>query len=209
MPDPNHAQRWGLPDWRNASEYIPPKGRSQELEYWRWEFCRRRPDYRDAWESGDTESMKMLGYLGDPSKKSYARTAGSTVAEVLPNGKGIFIAQPYPVDTGNFLTFTFNLDRPWSEQVDAAKETFTREQENLHGKRELQPRRHMKKWSTYLRVIDARDQGVNYDEIANAILQPGSDAEVTEFDARQREDGLQQAHQTHKQAQQVMFSFPT
>ena len=38
--------RWGIPDWTQAKNY-PDK--MTDLE-WRWEFLRRRADYRDLWD---------------------------------------------------------------------------------------------------------------------------------------------------------------
>jgi len=38
--------RWGLPDWTKPEDY--PAKATDPL--WRWEFLRRRPDYREAWD---------------------------------------------------------------------------------------------------------------------------------------------------------------
>lgn len=38
---------WGVPNWRDATAY-PAK--LTMLEWW-WEFTRRRPDYREAWDA--------------------------------------------------------------------------------------------------------------------------------------------------------------
>jgi hypothetical protein len=42
------ATRWGLPDWHDASAYPGPDDLS--LDGWRWEFTRRRADYRADWK---------------------------------------------------------------------------------------------------------------------------------------------------------------
>lgn len=39
------AKKWGLPDWRDNAAY--PLDRL--VTEWRWEFLRRRPDYRNEW----------------------------------------------------------------------------------------------------------------------------------------------------------------
>jgi hypothetical protein len=39
-------EKWGLPDWTKSDEY--PAEATDRL--WRWEFLRRRPAYREAWE---------------------------------------------------------------------------------------------------------------------------------------------------------------
>ena len=41
------AWRWGVPDWRDASAYPQPD--TTPLNRWRWEFLRRRQDYREDW----------------------------------------------------------------------------------------------------------------------------------------------------------------
>jgi hypothetical protein len=38
---------WGVPDWRDKDAY--PKPDDLRLDEWRWEFERRRPEYREAW----------------------------------------------------------------------------------------------------------------------------------------------------------------
>ena len=40
-----------MPNWRDESAYPSP---SQTLWYWRWDFTRRRPDYRKAWQQEGT-----------------------------------------------------------------------------------------------------------------------------------------------------------
>ena len=38
---------WGVPDWRDSETY--PKGDELSANEWRWEFLRRREDYREDW----------------------------------------------------------------------------------------------------------------------------------------------------------------
>lgn len=44
------ARYWGVPDWRDISAY-PEPAQTTLLQWW-WEFTRRRPDYRELWDSG-------------------------------------------------------------------------------------------------------------------------------------------------------------
>ena len=50
---------WGVPDWRDASAYEIARSPRQ----WRWEFLRRRPDYREDWlkhyEPGYREALAI------------------------------------------------------------------------------------------------------------------------------------------------------
>jgi hypothetical protein len=41
---------WGVPDWSDETAY-PTKANNLTNIQWRWEFLRRRHDYRDAWEA--------------------------------------------------------------------------------------------------------------------------------------------------------------
>src|SRR4051794_14862574 len=43
------VSEWGVPDWRDASAYPDPATFSESR--WRWEFTRRRKDYREAWDT--------------------------------------------------------------------------------------------------------------------------------------------------------------
>jgi hypothetical protein len=41
-----YRKKWGIPDWRNANAY--PTSLTDAL--WRWEFLRRKDDYRNDWQ---------------------------------------------------------------------------------------------------------------------------------------------------------------
>lgn len=53
MTENDPAKEWGLPDWRDSSSYKNSFGDPSEwsFERWRWEFVRRREDYRAAFAS--------------------------------------------------------------------------------------------------------------------------------------------------------------
>jgi hypothetical protein len=52
---------WGVPDWRDAAAYQVARSPRQ----WRWEFLRRRQDYREDWlkhyEPGVREALAIYG----------------------------------------------------------------------------------------------------------------------------------------------------
>lgn len=50
--------RWGIPDWTEAKAYPNPEDTTDLV--WRWEFLRRRPDYRDAWEGRANTVLEWL-----------------------------------------------------------------------------------------------------------------------------------------------------
>ena len=49
-------QKWNIPDWRDADSYPTPQGLNDTL--WRWEFLRRRSDYRQDWERYGQETYQ-------------------------------------------------------------------------------------------------------------------------------------------------------
>ena len=54
---PDARAKWGVPDWTRADAY-PPRTTDRE---WSWEFVRRRPDYREAWERWKTTVASANG----------------------------------------------------------------------------------------------------------------------------------------------------
>ena len=50
---------WGIPDWTRVEAY-PNPSTTTDLE-WRWEFLRRRPDYREKWENRYAATKQRLG----------------------------------------------------------------------------------------------------------------------------------------------------
>lgn len=53
MAEKDPTKEWGLPDWRDSSSYRNNFGDPSEwsVARWRWEFLRRREDYRAAFAS--------------------------------------------------------------------------------------------------------------------------------------------------------------
>jgi hypothetical protein len=60
------AWNWGVPDWRDAAAYEIARSPRQ----WRWEFLRRRQDYREDWlkhyEPGVREALAIYGDMPLP-----------------------------------------------------------------------------------------------------------------------------------------------
>jgi hypothetical protein len=54
------AERWGVPDWRDAAAY-PCEPDELSPRNWWWEFTRRRPDYRELWEHPSNGWMEGEG----------------------------------------------------------------------------------------------------------------------------------------------------
>ena len=53
------TENWGCPDWRDANAY--PDEFELEQWQWRWEFLRRNPAYREAWNRAETAQTNENG----------------------------------------------------------------------------------------------------------------------------------------------------
>lgn len=49
---------WGVPDWRDQSQYPEPNDLTSNL--WRWQFVRRMPDYREVWDRAAAIEYELL-----------------------------------------------------------------------------------------------------------------------------------------------------
>jgi hypothetical protein len=56
--------KWGLPNWRDPTSYGDVNKWSKER--WRWEFTRRRPDYREAFEASAQKSYEIARAIHGP-----------------------------------------------------------------------------------------------------------------------------------------------
>ncbi|WP_291725025.1 hypothetical protein [Magnetospirillum sp. 64-120] len=54
------STNFGLPNWRNENEY---PDESAALELWRWQFIRRRDDYRKDWHNHKLETYNYFKRL--------------------------------------------------------------------------------------------------------------------------------------------------
>lgn len=91
-----YRKKWGIPDWRNAQSY--PRKLSDQL--WRWEFLRRREDYRDDWELHSSRNKEWYGKhsLEEYFLKQLKGPSGDgRVAdnwETDPKSQGFFVLMP-------------------------------------------------------------------------------------------------------------------
>lgn len=211
---------WGVPDWRDASAYPSP---SMELEDWRWQFVRRRPDYRQAWKDGDTEGVhEKSGYFsfGDPRNENPPYRPGTLVQLVSAesDGKSAFESIELSGRRGGYgphwVQILFNLNEPLAEQLEAVEDGLKSLQVQLHDKR-IQRRFRKEKWPLYVRVIDARDAEETWETIGKEVL--GRDTEAVSDDLPEAEydkaidlsdNAASYAHQVWKRARHLMFNFP-
>jgi hypothetical protein len=78
---------------------------------------------------------------------------------------------PVPMKNSE-AAIVFDLNKPLPPQIKVAKDSLARLQTDIHGK-PLQKRRHPARWLGYLRVLDAREAGVNWAEIAETFYAQG------------------------------------
>ena len=64
-------EQWGIPDWRDTTAYVFTEcSEPWRTNLYRWEFLRRRPDYREDWLRYLPQTVKTYrkGALADPWK---------------------------------------------------------------------------------------------------------------------------------------------
>lgn len=185
---------WGVPDWRDATNYGDTK--SWDSDRWRWEFVRRRADVREAFDETCEETYSQdilwdeLDDGGEPLKPiEPGFTSGCELAlelgyHGLPNPRigdqpdfalwcrnrdgSIWLSFKDAHKDPSLKQLTFRLDLPIEAQLESAKKELSRAQMERHG-RKLQRRRHPAKWQTYLRVLDAREAGASWATVFEEI----------------------------------------
>ncbi len=192
---------WGIPDWCDPAAY----GDTEQWTFvrWRWEFNRRRQDYRqeamqllDLWGGGaDRQSPKWHAYFRkwgyervlDPRVSEYPDeellTWGWGNVDTMASGPRQFMR----VCEGEFAV-KFKLDTPLAEQFKQAELAAKAAQKARHGKL-VQHTYHPQKWFGYLRTLDARDAGAVWAEIA-ALHPNTAQTDQTGRDKWKSADGL-------------------
>jgi hypothetical protein len=146
---------WGVPDWRDADAYP----RKMTDRTWRWEFLRRRPDYRKAWNEcaekyGGVSRNGVCYALTDSPSKTRRRFGVSVIftpwrtmsdhdllfsvfcpaAGIASIGDADFQSVGMgPVPPG-FADYRVDLSRPIAPQLEYAAKFFGGVQEAVGGK---------------------------------------------------------------------------
>jgi hypothetical protein len=208
------ATRWGLPDWHDADAYPGPDELS--LDGWRWEFTRRRADYRADWDQAAAQTHRQNVERGiatfpcdHPQFK--ADMPGCVEKYGLPwlanprlrvqeAGDLWFTPAPYellefgvpPPMKEHLVYLVFDLNRSVQQQVEAAKEMLLARQRGYSGRKARRD-----KWPKYLRALDARDAQAKYREIGQVILG------IEDYD-----DAAKRGQEIVEQAEAVQVDFP-
>jgi len=160
-------------DWRDEDSYSDLEGST--AKQWAWEFLRRNPEYREAWESGDSASAAAWGLeeLTDPDGEC---------PRFLPPSYGAMLIgerdQGVTVPAGH-VRYDFDLTQPLAPQLEKAGQDLRLVQEMEQQIGTMTPpvfrRQRRDKWVTYLRVLDAEADGAPQSEIGKHFFPKRSD----------------------------------
>ena len=117
MTPRDHKHELGVPRWRDADAYPSPTTDHQ----WRWEFLRRRPDYRRAWVDHFDEVQARFDLihaecgLGPDVPRDFYRSVGTSLREVckpfgVRNIAAPWLAEQLPLNWSP--TFGSSIERP-------------------------------------------------------------------------------------------------
>lgn len=202
------GNQWGLPDWRDETAYALPG--NAHIFYWKWQFTRRREDYRVAWVEAwehkhpelklrdpDTAAHPDSGkygmfYLANPALTEYPKGTFQPLPGTSTHHIADFDEQRAHFMRG-YISIEFDLKKPLKEQIDRAAHTLAQCATEFGEAKDR--RQHVGKWPTYLRVLDAREDGQTWDAIAREVL-------------KYTRNEPQAAKQVWDAARQLMFNFP-
>ena len=191
---------WGVPDWRDESSY--PDVSDWHLTRWIWEAVRRRADYRqesmgflekmkNGWEDNEQQVAFEAYWLkwGYSDKVLDPRISDYSQSELLrASHKGAGVSH-FPGSSehqvsihvqleANEIAVIFCLDKPFSQQLESAKQVFEQAQIKRHPKNKKRGPMpgangvsETKKytWLKFLRVLDADNLKVSPYEIAKQL----------------------------------------
>lgn len=185
------ADRWRLPDWRTGAypDLDAPPHR------WAWEFLRRRDDYRAAWircsHRAETLSNDLQIAMADDHKLSRRRYGMSRLIHPSSAPSDWQLAQMIRTKTGghgvgyrskddveedeaeHLKAIAFDISKPIAPQIEDARRYLERIQREMTIA-PSSPKNRIRNWPTFLRVLDARDAGATFDQIAETLW-PGQD----------------------------------
>jgi hypothetical protein len=202
----DNRDKWGLPDWLDPPAYGDTKKWSDDR--WRWEFTRRRQDYRHDFDLEQERNVTIAEDIRKADPELIVGTLGPTETAVsgalakkyglvfprLPNPSlahhpdsaiafddyslriyyfGPDISDRVPVPTGS-MAVVLDLSKTWGKsQRDRIEASFKEAQRqwSIQTQASLSAKRaHKKTWFTYLRILDGRECGASWGDIAAAGL---------------------------------------
>ena len=213
----------GVPDWRDENAY--PGEDELTNDEWRWEFLRRRNDYREDFARPDEsyigeskgryfERVYFMGNLADPTRsvKAMKTKKPDTIDPFSNLFQGNFDITFLDTDLKALCGHPFDGELPRGEaqpyHIDLRVDlTYPLPPQFLRlyrfaesAQASWQPyvrRPRPSKWPLYLRVLDARDAGAKLREIGEVVLG------YADYDA-----AAKRAAETHKAARRLQEDFP-
>lgn len=185
---------WGVPDWRDADAY--PKKLDPRL--WRWEFARRRPDYRATWEQASRRAtVPGTRFPHEPAEAAqygllHLINPRFSAHDLQDRDLVDFYFLPAAINPKHpIITIPFDLYAPAGAQINHAARILRGLQDKARaaGKRIEGERPQREKWPLYLRVLDAREHAeVAFRTIAVELLDcraPDSSMTPAKYDQQQ------------------------
>jgi hypothetical protein len=220
----NNKLNWGVPDWRDAKAYPDPVTTS--VEQWRWEFLRRRQDYREDWKlhhlDGSEDGEPPLLPLPDgryhisASIDKYGTKClldpASSAPDIYFLGDGLFAlvkdaggvtlnnAKRIIEEYDECRLVVFDISKPIEGQLDGVRQELLEAQQEAVDRKIQKGRKHHKLWPLYLRILDARNAKTKLKVIGQELMKCDPD--------NTNEDAKEWAHKRLKRAQKVAFNFP-
>jgi hypothetical protein len=206
MGSPENREKWGLPDWLDPPSYGNTKIWSEDR--WRWEFTRRRQDYRDDFDLEKVRNAMIAEDLRKADPELIVGALGPTEAAVsgalakkyglvfprLPNPRlahhpdsaiafddyslriyyfGSNISDQVPVPKGS-MAVVLDLSKTWGKsQRDKIETSFKKAQKDWvegTGLSISAARAHKRTWWDYLRILDGRECGASWNDLAQVGL---------------------------------------
>lgn len=196
MTQADRSSHWGIPDWREPGDYGPTD--TWDLDRWRWEFTRRRPDYRrDFIAAQETVSNPRAAISSQGSQPGAIPHSGAGkygllaffdpklgeytgglrprwLAGIMPflelmNPEELILEAKLPHTT----MMSFDFSKPIGAQLEQAKVVLNALQDAARRSGSVassaDTRLHPTKWLRNLRVVDARDAGAKWSEIVAVV----------------------------------------
>ena len=189
--------RWRA-DWQVDDDRVLTN--AAVLAMWRWEFLRRKDDYRTAFVEQHIRSQEYWDTLGiDADQRRAHEQFGARHLSNIANQYGLefvpapewefrITATPLFRRTFGFAVtmhtsplpdyqhlIAFDARLPLSPQLDKAREYMEALQTEAHGKAVTSSRHHRAQWPRYLRSLDARAAGETYEAIWEVLKPPVED----------------------------------
>lgn len=221
--------RWGVPDWRNADAY--PQPQDLTIDEWRWEFTRRRRDYREDWlltaYLGLEQIKRSAAMVSDTpppdglidtsmvrapcahAMETYGLCLRSLINPALPAeaGRGLFMRAEYKVAgfgprAETPVRFEFDLKKNINKQIEEVHELLTK-----IAQPQTYTKHYIDRWPLYLRVLDARDAGLSWRKIGEVPLEDALGLAVEDYDRIAEAKPKSRGQRLYRQALGVAHNF--